>query len=119
MSFDFNSTTPIYLQIVDKIKRDVISGKIKAGERLPSVRIWALEMQVNPNTMQKALSELEEAGLIFTERTNGKFVTTDEGLIKKLRKEYAKELSSEFLENMLSLGFSQEEILQIISRSEK
>ena len=119
MSFDFNSTVPIYVQLVDKIKRDVISGKLKAGERLPSVRLWALEMQVNPNTMQKALAELEDTGLIFTERTNGKFVTEDSALIETLRRKYAETLSAEFLENMRSLGFNSEEIAQIILRSEK
>ena len=92
MDYFFENDRPIYLQLVDKIKKEIISGKIKSGERLPSVRELALITKVNPNTMQKALAELENDGLIYTERTNGKFVTKDIKLIEKTRKEFFNEI---------------------------
>ncbi len=111
MEFEFDSKTPIYIQIIEQIKVDIISGKIGAGERLPSVREIAFNLKVNPNTVQKALSDLEETGLIYTERTNGKFVTTDLALIEKYKKEHADRLTQKFLENMKTIGFSSDEVL--------
>lgn len=105
LSFNFDNNIPIYIQLVSQIKISIISGKIKSGERLPSVRDLALQMKVNPNTMQKALSELEEIGLIFTERTNGKFVTSDQTLIDKYKKEYANELCETYFSAMSEIGF--------------
>lgn len=106
MSFEFDNNLPIYIQIVEQIKLNIISGKIKPGERLPSVRELALQNKVNPNTMQKALAELEETCLIYTERTNGKFVTEDAALIEKYKKQYADALAERFLSGMKELGFS-------------
>ena len=97
MNFIFDNNTPIYLQLVKQLKIHIVSGKLKPGERLPSVRDLSLELKVNPNTLQKALFELEEMGLIFTERTNGKFVTGDSQLIEKYRKEYAHLLCQDFV----------------------
>ena len=85
MKFEFDNNIPIYIQLVEQIKTFIISGNLKPGERLPSVRDLALQTKVNPNTMQKALTELEELKLIYTERTNGKFVTNDQKLIDKYR----------------------------------
>jgi len=111
---EFNNNIPIYIQIVEKIKVKIISGVLCAEERLPSVREFAIQMQVNPNTMQKALTELEELGLIFTERTNGKFVTKDKGLIEKYKAEYAKELSEKYFENMLGIGYTKKQVLDYL-----
>ena len=86
MEYNFDNERPIYIQLVEMIRIDIVSNKFKKGERLPSVRELALTMKVNPNTMQKALVELEEEKLIYTERTNGKFVTDDEKLIEKTKK---------------------------------
>ena len=97
--FKFDNNTPIYIQLVEQLKINIISGKIKSGERLPSVRDLALQNKVNPNTMQKALVELEELSLIYTERTNGKFVTEDTKLIEKYKKQYADELTNKYLSN--------------------
>lgn len=105
MTFNFDNNIPIYVQLVEQIKIHIISGKLSAGERLPSVRDWALKYKVNPNTLQKALFELEEIGLIFTERTNGKFVTENAQLIEKYKKEYANALSKKFIEAMGEVGF--------------
>ena len=83
MDYIFDNDRPIYIQLVEMLKVEIISGKLKLGERLLSVRELAMKARVNPNTMQKALVELENCGLIYTERTNGKFVTQDNKLIEK------------------------------------
>lgn len=114
MNFVFDNNTPIYIQLVEQLRIHIISGRLSAGERLPSVRDLALQLKVNPNTLQKALSELEEAGLIFTERTNGKFVTEDLTLIEKERQEYANALSEKFVLNMQNIGFSKSEAIKYL-----
>ena len=119
MSFTFDNNLPIYLQLVNEIKINIISGKLQAGERIPSVRELALQNQVNPNTMQKALTELEENGLIYTERTNGKFVTEDKDLINKYKKEYASLLAENFLKDMEQLGFNKEEAIYYLKGENK
>ena len=110
----FDNNVPIYIQLVEELKKDIISGRILPGERLPSVREFAIEMKVNPNTMQKALQELENINLIYTERTNGKYVTTDKKLIDKYRKEYALNLSNKYFTDMESVGFTKDEIIEYI-----
>ena len=114
MKFEFSNDTPIYIQLVEQIKKFIISGNLKPGERLPSVRDLALQTKVNPNTMQKALSELEELNLIYTERTNGKFVTDDQKLIDKYKKKYANELSNKYFLNMQSIGFEKKEVIKYL-----
>ena len=88
--------------------------KITSGERLPSVREFALQMKVNPNTMQKALQELEEIKLIYTERTNGKFVTENKELIEKIKKELAKEKVNNYLNDMNNIGITYEEAIKYL-----
>ena len=114
MAPKFDNNIPIYIQLVEQIKIDIISGKIISGERLPSVRDFALQMKVNPNTMQKALQELEDLKLIYTERTNGKFVTDDKELIDKFKKQYADDLSKKYFENMQSISFTKEETIEYL-----
>ena len=91
MDYIFDNERPIYIQLVEKIRLEIVSGKLKSGERLPSVRELALIARVNPNTMQKALGQLEDEGLIYTERTNGKFVTDNKELIGKIKSKLAEE----------------------------
>ena len=110
----FNNSVTIYLQIVSEIKKQIVSGKLIPGERIPSVRELALTYKVNPNTMQKALIELEENGLIKTERTNGKFVTEDENIINKIKNDYADNLTQNYLSEMISLGITKQEIKERI-----
>ncbi len=114
MNFVFHNNAPIYIQLVEQLRIHIISGRLSAGERLPSVRDLALQLKVNPNTLQKALSELEEAGLIFTERTNGKFVTEDLALIEKHRQDYASAISEKFISNMQNIGFTREEAIKYL-----
>ena len=114
MEFNFDNERPIYIQLVELIRVEIVSGKFKKGERIPSVRELALMMKVNPNTMQKALNELENQKLIYTERTNGKFVTEDEELIENVKKELAKEKVNNYLDSMNSIGISFEESLKYL-----
>lgn len=104
----FDNERPIYIQLVEMIRIDIVSGNYKKGQKLPSVRELALIMKVNPNTMQKALVELENEKLIYTERTNGKYVTEDEKLIEKAKKELAREKVNNYLNSMKSIGISYE-----------
>jgi len=113
---NFDNNIPIYIQIVETLKIQIISGILKPGERLLSVREMALQMKVNPNTIQKALQELEEIKLIYTERTNGKFITSDEKLIKKYKEERAKELSNNYFSNMEKIGFNKEEVIKYLKQ---
>ncbi len=114
MSFEFDNNLPIYVQLVEQIKLNIISGRIKCGERLPSVRDLALQNKVNPNTMQKALGELEDLGLIYTERTNGKFVTDDQNLIDRLKKEYAHNIADKFFSMMENIGVGPDEAIEYL-----
>lgn len=110
MTWTLDNNMPIYLQLMERIQRDIISGRYGPGDKLPSVRELAVEAAVNPNTMQKALSELERGGLVYSQRTSGRFITEDEELIKELKKEQAGKYLAEFFENMKSLGLKEEEI---------
>lgn len=114
MSFVFKSDIPIYLQIIEHIKMQIIRKEYKPYDRLPSVRELSLVFEVNPNTVQKALLELEETGLIFTERTNGKFVTGDMEVIKRVTEETLSDMVGDFLLSMQKLGYSKEQVLKII-----
>lgn len=114
MDYIFDNERPIYVQLVEKLKAEIVSEKLKQGERLPSVRELALIVRVNPNTMQKALVELEREGLVYTERTNGKFVTTNKELIEKVKKELAKEKMNNFLNDMKNIGITQEDAIRYL-----
>lgn len=116
MKFEFENNIPIYIQLVEQLKIQIISGEIKAGERLPSVRELALKTKVNPNTMQKALSELEEQGLIYTERTNGKFVTENYELIEQIKTAHAKENAEKFFTGMESIGFDKFQSIEFLKK---
>ena len=116
MNTNFDNNIPIYLQLLEYVKTYIISGQIKSGEKLPSVREFANMFQVNPNTMQKALMELEEEGLIYTERTNGKYITEDTELIKKVKDNLALELVNDFMVDMNNIGISSEEIIKYLEK---
>ena len=104
MEHIFDNERPIYIQLVELIRTQIVSGKFEKGQKLPSVRELALIMKVNPNTIQKALTELENEKLIYTERTNGKYVTENEALIENIKKELAKEKVNNYLKAMKSIG---------------
>lgn len=114
MNFIFDNDRPIYIQIVEKLKLLIISGEFAPGEKILSVRDLANQFKVNPNTMQKALVELESLELIYTERTNGKFVTTNKKLIEKYKKDFAKEKVDLYLSGMNTLGFNKREAVEYL-----
>lgn len=116
MDWNFENDRPIYIQLVEKLKLAIVAGEYPAGERLPSVRDLAMEIKANPNTVQRALVDLEQTGLIYTQRTNGKFVTEDQKLVQKIREELAKEAFNKFQENMKQLGFGEEEMKQYVMK---
>ncbi len=115
MQWELVAERPIYLQLMEQIQAGIISGTFKPGDKLPSVRDLAAEAMVNPNTMQKALTELERIGLVYANRTSGRFITSDEAMIIKLREQSAKEQAVEFLERMKQLGFTPEETLALVT----
>ncbi len=115
MKWEIDSERPVYIQLIEQIQAGIISGKFKPGDKLPSVRDLAAEAAVNPNTMQKALVELERTGLIYTNRTSGRFITSDEVMISKLKGLSAKELVKDFLERMKQLGYEPQETLNLVT----
>lgn len=117
MSWELDNDRPIYLQLMEKIRQDIVSGIYKPGDRLPSVRELALDAAVNPNTMQKALAELERTGLVYSKRTSGRYITEDETMQKQLKTELAVSLIREFLDKMKQLGFEEKEILTFIQKT--
>ena len=119
MPWDLDNDRPIYLQLMEKIQLDIVAGVYKPGDKLPSVRDLALEAAVNPNTMQKALSELERNGLVHSQRTSGRFITEDENMIQQTKENLAKEQITTFLKKMEQLGFSKEETISLMVQTEK
>lgn len=119
MPWDLSNDRPIYLQLMERIQQDIASGVYSPGDRLPSVRELALEAAVNPNTMQKALSELERSGLVYSQRTSGRFITEDETMLKQLKSQLAEEHIRDFFEKMRQLGFQTEETLALIQETVK
>lgn len=119
MAWTLNSDRPIFLQIIERIQMDIISGKYQPGDKLPSVRDLASEAAVNPNTMQKAFSELERTGLVYSQRTSGRFITEDLSMIEELKATLAKEKIEDFLDSMKKIGFKDEEILSLMNQTLK
>ncbi|CUX20554.1 GntR family transcriptional regulator [Clostridium sp. C105KSO13] len=119
MPWDLDNNRPIYLQLMERIQQDIIAGAYSPGDKLPSVRELALEASVNPNTMQKALSELERSGLVYSQRTSGRFITEDKTMLKKIKQELASEHIRQFFEKMTLLGYSKEEVLELVQKTLK
>ena len=116
MAWDLDSSRPIYAQIAELVRLDIISGLYQPGTKLPSVRELASQAKVNPNTMQKALSELERSGLVHSMRTSGRFITEDIDMIQKMKEDLAADQIREFLERMSSMGFQPQDTLQLIEK---
>ena len=116
MLWQFDGGAPIYAQLIRQIKVGIVSGVFPPGERLPSVRDLATEAGVNPNTMQRALAELERDGLVYSQRTAGRFVTEDNTMINQAKRSLAERHVKTFLEAMLRLGFRRDEIISLIEQ---
>lgn len=110
MDWNFKNGLPIYSQIIEVMTIRIASSSYGPGEKLPSVRELALEAGVNPNTMQRAMAEMERRGLVYSERTSGRFVTRDEAVLKSLHEELAEKYFREYVERLRGLGISDEEI---------
>lgn len=114
MEWNFEGGQPIYTQIVDQLSMKIAAGEFQPGQRLPSVRDLAAEAKVNPNTMQRALGELERRELVYSERTAGRFVTKEEGVLKTLHKKLAQQYIAEFFERLRGIGMTDKEIREAV-----
>ncbi len=118
MAWSFDADRPIYLQLVEHIQQKILNGEYQPGEKLPSVRDLAAEAAVNPNTMQKALSELERGGLVFAQRTSGRFITDDAAKIRRLRRAAALALARRFLADLKQLGITPNEAAALLEAAQ-
>ena len=114
MRWEFSNDLPIYTQLIEQIKVGIVTGVFPRGERLPSVRDLATEAGVNPNTMQRAMAELERDGLVYSQRTAGRFVTEDENVIQQAKRSLAERHIKAFLAAMGRLGFQEEEMIALL-----
>lgn len=115
MSWKFDEKSPIYAQIAQHIMLQIVSQEIKSGDQLPTVREYAEIACVNPNTMQRALTELEREGIVYSQRTAGRFVTDNQELIARKRRELAINELKSFISNMIKIGFERSEIIPVLS----
>lgn len=115
MPWELKSDRPIYAQLVEQIELKICSGDFAPGSKLPSARDLAQEISVNPNTLQRAFAKLQEDGLLFANRTSGRFVTEDLDMICHVKSRIANEHVQQFLENMCKLGFERSEILKMLT----
>jgi GntR family transcriptional regulator len=114
MKWHIDAKQPIYLQLIRQIERAILSGEYAPGEKLQPVRELAADASVNPNTMQRALSQLEQVGLVYAKRTLGRFVTEDAKLIASLKEKVAREMIADFLRRMREMGITSEEAAEMI-----
>ncbi len=114
MKFEFNSVTPIYMQIINQIKKEIVTGERIPGSRVEPVRDMAQDLGVNPNTVQRAFAQLEHEGLMFAERTQGRYITADVTLINKVKEDSFRRNLSDFVQLMRNSGFSKADILKLL-----
>lgn len=117
MPWTLDESRPIYLQLMDRIEQDIISGTYQPGDRIPSVRELAVDAAVNPNTMQKALSELERSGLLYAQRTSGRYITDDKELLQQTKEKMARKHIRQYIRSMTSIGYSPEEACERLQKS--
>lgn len=117
MSIEFDNNLPIYLQIMNYIKRQIVSGLLQPGDKIPSVRELAAEMQINPNTIQRTFQELEREEVVETKRGLGRYVTSEESKIMAIKKEMAGDLLHHFIHGMQELGFKNKDIVSIVKEA--
>ncbi|MFN2341473.1 MAG: GntR family transcriptional regulator [Halanaerobium sp.] len=119
MDIDFNAAYPIYEQVIEEIKKEIVRGELKAGDKLPSQRKLARKIDVNPNTVQRAYREMEQRGLVETKRGRGTFIKDDQQVMIEIKKEMAETAVIDFIEEMISLGFNRENILKKVESNLK
>ncbi|WP_336772727.1 GntR family transcriptional regulator [Paenibacillus sp. MMO-58] len=119
MTIVFDNNMPIYIQIMNYVKKQIITGRLNPGDKIESVRDLALELQINPNTIQRTFQELEREGIVETRRGLGRFVTSRESTIMQIKKEMAGELLERFVQGMKELGFEKDDIVAIVKDAVK
>ena len=119
MQWKIDGSAPIYSQLVEQIKLGIVSGEWIPGQRVPAVRELAVDAGANPNTMQRALQELEREGLMFSQRTSGRFVTEDTEMIEDAKRTLAKRHITAFVQQMQALGYTRQEIVALLEESER
>lgn len=118
MKWEFKSGIPIYLQIISLLKMKIAAGELPPGSQVQPVRELAMEAGVNPNTMQRALTQLEQEGLLYTQRTSGRFVTEDKQVLKEMRKSLSEQYVKDLFEALGKIGMNREEIIEAVSSFE-
>ncbi|MBP1926460.1 DNA-binding transcriptional regulator YhcF (GntR family) [Sedimentibacter acidaminivorans] len=116
---EFNNNMPIYLQVIHKLKQDIVTGKLKLGEKMPSSRDYSNELGLNFNTIARVYKEMEMEDIVFTKRGLGTFITESSEKVENIRLEMAKELIENFINGMLQIGFTQEDMISFIKKSNK
>jgi len=119
MDIDFDAAYPIYEQVIEEIKKEIVRGELKAGAKLPSQRKLAKKIDVNPNTVQRAYREMEQRGLVETKRGRGTFIKDDDQVMIEIKKEMAQTAVIDFIDEMISLGFKRENILEKVESNLK
>ncbi|MGI6031202.1 MAG: GntR family transcriptional regulator [Eubacteriales bacterium] len=117
MQWEFYGDRPIYLQIMENLRIAVAARQFTAGQRLPSVRELAAEAGVNPNTMQKALTELEREGLVYSQRTSGRFITEDVEMVEAIQEKLAQQQIQQFFESMSRIGFDVRQTVEAVQKA--
>ncbi len=117
VTMEFDNNLPIYIQIMNYIKREIVTGRLKAGDKIPSVRELAAELQINPNTVQRTFQELEREEIVETKRGLGRYVTSEEAKIMTIKKEMAGDLLDRFIHGMQELGFTNRDIAAIVAEA--
>ena len=115
MNWNITAGRPVYVQLVEQLELALVAGEFPPGSRIPPVRELAADAGVNPNTMQRALAQLEAEGLVYTERTTGRFVTEDTALLEQLRDETARAMTAEYLEKMRGIGYGPAEAAKLMT----
>ena len=118
MAWQFNSREPVFLQIANKLRVDILRGKYSPDEQFPSVRQLAFEAAVNPNTMQKALAFLEEEGILHSRGTIGRFVTSDESVLSSARESMKRDMIRSWVEESLAMGITKEDLIRYFEEEE-
>jgi GntR family transcriptional regulator len=117
VTIEFDNNLPIYLQVMNYIKKQIVAGKLKPGDKIESVRELAAELQINPNTIQRTFQELEREGVVVTRRGLGRYVTEEESMMMRMRKEMADQLLERFVSGMKELGFGERDIVALVAEA--
>lgn len=116
---EFNNSIPIYVQVINKFKSDIITGRIQMGEKLPSTRDLAKELGINPNTATRIYRDLESMGICYKKRGLGTFITESEEVIKKIKKERGRQLINDFYNSMSKLNYTVDDMIDLLREKEQ